>query len=359
MPTAPAEANSPSVSTATAALWLASGIVVSCRIGLSRNIAEFPFLDVCSVDQRIEIESAVRASVRWNNQIKDLTIVDCQQLELMEHQFLAELEAVVGLSGRASSTVAAEPSIGDESLHSCLIINEEDHFRIQVTSRHAELISAWDAANQIDDELEQRLNLAFSPRWGFLTACPSNVGTGLRASVVVHVPALMVSGGIHELQRRLARSNVVGREVFGDPAGGDFYRFSNQATLGFDETTLVEQVAQIIPQIVAAESEARENWLTTDRAGLQREVQSSLERLRALDLTDTTDQNRFELTRLLSRVRLGLQLELLPTTQTESIVCKFELIQSRERLLTAIAQEDYGAASRFRDRIKFLSGESV
>ena len=249
--------------------------------------------------------------------------------------------------------------MGVESLNRSLILNDEDHFRIQVSSHCGDLRRVWEAADQLDDVLEGRLNLAFSTRWGYLTACPSNVGTGLRASVMVHVPALNVSGGIHDQLRRLARSNVVGREVFGDPAGGDFYRFSNHATLGLDEAAVVSQIMQVIPQIIAAESAARESWLVTDRVGLQREVQRALNSLGELDLADASDQNRFELTRLLSRVRLGLQLGLLDQNHTEAIAGKFEMIQLRERLLTAVTLEDYGAASWLRDRIKFLSGESA
>jgi protein arginine kinase len=359
---------------------LASGIVVGCRVRLVRNIAEFPFLEVCSSEQRAEIETAVRASLRHHDWLNELTVLDSQLLEMMEHQFLAELHAVVGLTDleerslqssdskpQKQSAAQSSDAESDETIREpipelkgeiSLLLNDEDHLRLQVTQQGSDLWNAWRVANQLDDLIEEKLNFAFSPQLGYLTACPANVGTGLRVSVVLHLPALVMSGEFNDWQRKLARSNVMGRELFGDPAGGDFYRFSNQATLGWGEAKLVQRFADVIPQVVAAERKARDRWLQRDRDGLRVEIEGALNALLATDLEDTTDANRFEMTRLLSQIRLGLETGLLSQAQTARIAGMFELIQLQQKLSVAVAAEDFQRASRVRDRINFLEGDS-
>lgn len=381
-------------------LLLACDIAVSCRVRLARNIVDFPFVDVCSDDQRSEISRTVRASIGHNDRLCQLTVVDAEHLEILEEQFLAELELVIGLGSAGQITlpdsiheavdvsgndarnestpaVAAADDDQDDQAYdaeekrvdcssitsagssSRLFLNLEDHLRLQITQAGMDLKSAWSMADQLDDLIEQRLSFAFSPRWGYLTACPANVGTGMRASVVLHLPALNHSGEIAEVLRGLARSNIVGRELFGDPQTGDFYRFSNQATLGLTESDLITQIVTAIPAIVAAERAARKQWLESNGAELKRIVDRALLKLKRYDLDDRSDEALFELTRLLSHVRLGLQVGTLSHAQTTPIANRFELIQLQHQLSVAVAAENYTRATWLRDRIQFLTGEAV
>ena len=372
------------------------GIVVCSRVRLVRNIADFPFVNACSDDQRSDIESTVKAGLVSNERLSNLTLVDSDQLEMLERQFLVNLEAIeinqqLSSSDQATasestasesdasesdaSNDAQEDAKSDESqtpqqvateasasrliVDSSLMVNEEDHLRIQVTHEGLDLQSAWSEATELDDLIESQLNYAFSPRWGYLTACPANVGTGMRVSVVLHLPALVITESIDAVLRGLSRIDVAGRELFGDLSGGDFFRISNQVTLGQNESDLIDQVGGAVPMIVQAEREARELLLEENREGLRRQVSLAMVELLKIDLDDLSEENRMETTRLLSRVRMGIGMGLLPHEDAEKVAGKFELVQLRQSLSLAIEGEDYQRASRLRDRIQILEGGSA
>ena len=214
--------------------------------------------------------------------------------------------------------------------------------------------NAWSLASQIDDLIEQQLNFAFSPQWGYLTACPANVGTGLRVSVVLHLPALVMTGTIDSVLRCLNRGNVCVRELVGDMAGSDFFRVGNLATLGYDEEGLIREVSQIIPAVVQAEEEARQGLLSENRKEIETEIRFALEQLLKLDWDDDSEKVRSEITRLMSRVRMGIGMGLLGSDDADRVCEMLELVQLRYYLDLAVSVEDYRAASRLRDRINVL-----
>ena len=348
-------------------------VVICSRIRLARNIADFPFVSTCSDDQRAEIESTVRAGLTSDDQLNQISFVDSVELDDLERRFLLELQLVSAPSvedtlpeGSIESTLpdsseSSESSIPESAVKTLaaiekasLTINEEDHLRITVTRNDLDLVSAWDQINQLDDRIEQQLHYAFSPRWGYLTACPANVGTGMRVSVLVHLPALAKTGQIDQVFRSLQRINVVARGVFGDNAMGDFFRISNQATLGVLETDLIEQVAGVIPALVKYEQQAREFLLIENREGLRREVSLALERICKSDLDDDSEDNREQIMTLLSTVRMGVGMGLLAQPDANRVNRLFGLVQLRHRLLAAVAREDYRKASKLRDQIERL-----
>jgi protein arginine kinase len=382
---------------------LACGIIVSSRIRLARNISDFPFLTACSENQLTEIESTVRAGLDRSDQLSDVIVVDAEQLEQLERRFLLQLHSATGQSstdtGQGPTEITARQALdknstaaeaADSSLRPdvvrpdvvcadavrpdavcadavrpdhgyqssidgvSLTLNDEDHLRIQVTRTGLDLENAWSQASRLDDLIEQQLNFAFSPRWGYLTACPANVGTGLRASVVLHLPALVSTGSIDSVLRCLNRANVSGRELFGEMAGSDFFRIGNQATLGHDEMELVRQVVQMIPTVVQAENEARLSLLAGNREEIESEVRFALQELLQLDWEDESEQVRSEITRLMSRVRMGISMELLGAEDVDRVREMLELVQLRHHLVVAVSVEDYRAASELRDRINLL-----
>ena len=346
-------------------------VVISSRIRLARNIADFPFVNICSDDQRSRIETTVREGLVDDELLSQLSYVDSIELEALERQFLLDLQIInkpdvdselsgasdkrqvpTGVaSGTAVKVGQAQTSPFDDL---CVTINEEDHLRLTVTRNDFDLTTAWEQISQLDDQIEQHINYAFSPRWGYLTACPANVGTGMRISVLVHLPALVIAGQTEMVFRSVQRANVVARGMLGDRAVGDFFRISNQSTLGCSEAELIEQVASVIPALVKYETEARDFLLGQNREGVRRRVMEALKGLCLCDLDDNSSQNNEEIMSLLSQVRMGLSMGLLGQEEANKVKRLFSLVHLRHRLFAAITREDYSEASLLRDQIKQL-----
>ena len=140
------------------------------------------------------------------------------------------------------------------------MINEEDHLRIQVMHSGLDLQSAWEQINRIDDLIEEQVTFAFNDKLGYLTACPTNVGTGMRVSVMLHLPALVITRQIDKVFRSLQKISLAVRGLYGEgsQAMGDFYQISNQITLGKSELDLVKQVGDVVPVIIDYERQARD-----------------------------------------------------------------------------------------------------
>ena len=149
------------------------------------------------------------------------------------------------------------------------MVNEEDHLRLQVMRSGFALDEAWQDIDKVDDLLEQRVSYAFSEEFGYLTACPTNVGTGMRASVMLHLPALVLTKQIEKVFRALQKINLAVRGLYGEGsrASGDFYQISNQVTLGKSETTILSEIREVIPQIITYERQARNTLRQGDQAG--------------------------------------------------------------------------------------------
>jgi protein arginine kinase len=345
-------------------------IVISSRIRLARNIADFPFISTCSDDQRLEIETVVLKGIANDQVLSDLTLLDSFELNALERQFLMDLQLVspplqetterATSSSETNDVVSAEANVSAiarelpwEELAS-YSINEEDHLRITVNRSDLNLQAAWQQINALDDRVESQLTYAFSQQLGYLTACPANVGTGMRVSVLMHLPALVMTGQVEKVMRSLQRLNVVARGEFGDSAVGDFFRVSNQATLGLDEDSLVAQVTAIVPRLIKYEREARRFLVEQNREGLRRDVADSLEKLCRLDLEDEDGESHEHIMQCLSKIRMGVGMGLLEQADADRVNRLFALVQLRDQLVVAIAREDYREASELRDRIATL-----
>ncbi len=345
-------------------------IVISSRIRLARNIADFPFISTCSDDQRLEIESVVLKGIANDQVLSDLTLLDSFELNALERQFLMDLQLVSSPLRETTERVAGASESGEvvaagadvpavthelpwEELAS-YSINEDDHLRITVNRSDLNLQAAWKQISALDDRVENQLTYAFSPQLGYLTACPANVGTGMRVSVLMHLPALVMTGQVEKVMRSLQRLNVVARGEFGDSAVGDFFRVSNQATLGVDEDSLIEQVTTVVPRLIKYEREARRFLIEQNREGLRRDVADSLEKLCRLDLEDEDSESHERIMQCLSKIRMGVGMGLLEQADADRVNRLFALVQLRDQLVVAIAREDYLEASELRDRIATL-----
>ncbi len=280
-------------------------IVISSRVRLARNLADFPFINRATPQDLARIEKILHERVDRIATENELLYVELSKLEKVDRQLLVERhlisrELAEGQNSRAAAIDSREKF--------SLMINEEDHLRIQVMQSGLELNSVWEQINRIDDLIEERVPYAFHERLGYLTACPTNVGTGLRVSVMLHLPALVITRQIDKVFRSLQKVSLAVRGLYGEgsQAMGDFYQISNQITLGRTEADLIRQVSDIVPVIIDYERQAREFLVKESNENLHDRVSRAYGILRTAQTISSE-----ETMHLLSSVRMGVNLGLI------------------------------------------------
>jgi len=282
-----------------------SDIVISSRIRLARNLADFPFVRQCDAKDRAAIQKTLCEAVEEEKELLDVSYVDVDALPTVDRQFLVERQLISRelADGEGPRGVAI-----NEGEKFSLMINEEDHLRIQVMNSGLDLDSAWEQINRIDDLLEERVTYAFHDTLGYLTACPTNVGTGMRVSVMLHLPALVITRQIEKVFRSLQKISLAVRGLYGEgsQAMGDFYQISNQITLGRSEKDLISQVAEVVPAMIDYERKAREFLVTESQKDLHDRVSRAYGTLCSAQTISSE-----ETMMLLSSVRMGVNLGLI------------------------------------------------
>ncbi|MDD5236864.1 MAG: protein arginine kinase, partial [Candidatus Omnitrophica bacterium] len=184
-----------------------------------------------------------------------------------------------------------------------IMVNEEDHLRMQIMQSGLNLFEAWNIMSKIDDQLSDTLTFAFSQNWGYLTACPTNTGTGMRGSVMLHLPALVATRQINRVLQAVAKLSFTTRGLYGEgtQASGNFFQISNQISLGHSEEMIIENINGLIRQIIDQETQSRNALLTNNRAFLEDKVWRSYGTLENAYII-----NSEETIELLSMVRLGV-----------------------------------------------------
>jgi protein arginine kinase len=286
-------------------------VVLSSRVRLARNIAGCTFaakatwrertltLEMC---RHALMNAGLADRVRWVD-IHRATAQD--RVLLVERHLISKPHA----KGRAIEDHAAaeEPravvyGVPDERLS--VMVNEEDHLRIQAIRTGLDLSTAWQDADHADDKIEAAIDYAFSGRLGYLTGCPTNVGTGVRMSVMLHLPALRIAGEIEKVRRACADMNLAVRGFYGEgsEALGDLYQVSNQTTLGVREASVLEDLqSRIVPKIVEYERIARRELMTKRRLAIEDQVHRAYGLLTHARLLTTE-----ETMQALSVLRLGI-----------------------------------------------------
>src|SRR5437773_2786288 len=280
-----------------------SEVVISSRIRLARNIAGYPFLARCSRAQRTTLEHKIRDTILGANIAPQTLYVDLENAPDTDRQLLVERHLIS--KPHAAAEGARGVAIGENETIS-IMINEEDHLRIQVLRSGLQLEEAWDQINKIDDALEAKLDYCFHPRFGYLTACPTNVGTGIRVSVMLHLPALKLTGEIEKVFRAAKEMRLAVRGLYGEgtEATGDFYQISNQTTLGKSEDDIISDFKHlVIPKIIEYEHHARRTLLNDRTVALDDKVCRALGILRSARLLASE-----ETLILLSHLRMGVNL---------------------------------------------------
>ena len=282
-----------------------SDIVISSRIRLARNLAAFPFSNRASAYQKAEIEGVLRDRIGKLDFDPPLEYLNVPNLTPLDRQFLVERQLISRelASAEGPRGVALVPR---ETVS--LMVNEEDHVRLQVMRSGFSLDEAWQDIDRVDDMLEQRVSYAFSDEFGYLTACPTNVGTGMRGSVMLHLPALDWTKQIEKVFRALQKINLAVRGLYGEGsrASGHFYQISNQVTLGKTEAKILEEIRDVVPQIITYERQARAALMRESRQPLQDRISRAKGTL--CSATMMTSEETME---LLSSVRLGVNLALI------------------------------------------------
>ncbi len=289
--------------------WLATGgpmsdVVISSRIRLARNLTGFRFLSKATRDDRRQIERTLFEAISASDFGKDTFYVDVDKSDPLDRQLLVERHLISRqhAEGEGNRGVAISAT---ETL--ALMINEEDHLRVQVLRRGLNLDDAWTEMTCVDRALNGLVSFAYHKQFGYLTACPTNVGTGLRVSVMLHLPALKLTNEIEKVFRAAKDMRLAVRGLYGEgtEAVGDFFQISNQTTLGQTEEEILNGFkGQVIPAIVKYEQKARRVLKTDRQIALDDKVWRALgllENARTL----TSEEALF----LLSHLRMGVLLE--------------------------------------------------
>src|SRR2546423_2615419 len=250
-------------------------IVVSTRIRLARNLAAFPFTNRASPHQKAEVEHLLRERILKLSQAPPLQYVHVGGLPALDRQFLVERQLI---SREMANGDGPRGVAFDDRESVSLMVNEEDQLRLQVMRSGLALDEAWQDIDKVDDLIEEKVSYAFSEEFGYLTACPTNVGTGMRASVMLHLPALGLTKQIEKVFRALQKINLVVRGLYGEGsrASGDFYQISNQVTLGKGEKAALDEIREVNQQIIAYERQARNTLMRENRQGMQDRVARAL-----------------------------------------------------------------------------------
>ncbi len=240
-------------------------IILSTRIRLARNLAGHPFPNHSDDEERSEVFETCRKTVEAATGMEGSTSLRMQDLTEMERKILVERHLV----SRELIESHAGAGIVINTDQSCAVmINEEDHLRIQSLLAGFHLDKVWATINALDDAIEETLDYAYSEDLGFLTACPSNVGTGMRASVMMHLPGLVITKNMEKIIRAVNQIGLVVRGWLGEgsDASGSIFQISNQQTLGESEDAILKRLANVLKTIRVQEENARLRLLQTDRS---------------------------------------------------------------------------------------------
>ncbi|MBQ9551428.1 MAG: protein arginine kinase [Clostridia bacterium] len=235
-----------------------SEVVVSTRVRLARNLEEYPFPAKLDTAGKKQVNDLVRDALLGNTE-DDLSFIEMESLSRAQTISLAERHLISPeFTGGAGHALLLSD---DESVS--IMLCEEDHVRIQVMEAGLALDSAYERADKIDNALAARLPLAFDERIGYLTQCPTNLGTAMRASVMLHLPGLGRSGQVAKISATVAKLGLIIRGCYGEGSSpiGDMYQLSNQVTLGISEKTAIDNLKSITQQLVAQELAMRERML--------------------------------------------------------------------------------------------------
>lgn len=279
---------------------------MSSRVRLARNIRDAAFPGWAKKPERVRVMELIRPAIENLPEMKDAFSESMDNLSTLDKQILVERH-LISREHAAKSAGSGLVLNREESL--CVMINEEDHLRMQALRPGLQLKQAWLAIDQADSAVERRLNYAFSSDLGYLTACPTNLGTGIRVSAMLHLPGLVLAEQINHIIQSVNKLGLAVRGLYGEgtEALGNVFQVSNQMTLGETEAAIVQRLDKVLSQIIEHEENARATLLEKKPKTVYNHIGRAYGVLaNAHCITSKETMN------LLSFLRLGIDLGLFP-----------------------------------------------
>ncbi len=281
-------------------------IVISSRVRLARNLCELPFPGWAKKADRISLLEQIKPQVEGLREMDDAFSEYLQDLSALEKQVLVERHLIS--REHAAKGIGSAVVMNHQQTLS-IMINEEDHLRMQAIRCGFQLKNAYKLINRVDTALEESLEFAYSPQLGYLTACPTNVGTGMRASAMLHLPALVLDDEINKVIQAVNKIGLAVRGLYGEgtEAMGNLFQVSNQTTLGEKEEDIINRLSKVIERVIEQEQRARETLLQKKRVTLIDQIGRAYGILNnAYSMTSKEALN------FLSFIRLGVDLGFFP-----------------------------------------------
>lgn len=328
---------------------MSNDVVISTRIRLARNLKDYPFPCKLNSQGREKVIEKVRDAVKKSNSPVASDFSFIRMSELTSSQSVSLVEKRLVSPEFISETDGRALLISKDECFS-IMINEEDHIRLQVITKGLSLEQAYDTADKLDTLLDENLDFAFDEKLGYLTQCPTNLGTGMRASVMIHLPALEKSRAISRIAGNLSKLGLTIRGAHGEGTEpkGALYQLSNQVTLGISEKAAIENLKNITEQLIAQENQARERLCSS--IDIQDAISRSLGILRSA-LVISHD----EALKLLSNVRLGIVSKQITDVSTETI--DKLMLAVEPATLTVSLNKNLSAHDRDIERAKLIRAE--
>ena len=326
-------------------------VVLSSRVRLARNLKGFPFPARTNEQQQAEIiDKCKDAVISGNSDLgSPVRFIDFSVMEDYEKQAIAERHLISPQMMDAS--IRRGILLSDDNKLS-ILLNEEDHIRIQSMEAGFDLDACFEQANKVDDLIEKTLEYAFDEQIGYLTCCPTNAGTGMRASVMVHLPALSMSGTVNRVIDSLAQLGMTVRGIFGEgsKATGNIYQISNQLTLGATEEDILDKFKQIIGEVIEKEREMREHLYKAEKFKLEDRLMRSYGTLKYAIIMSSS-----EAMKRLSEVRFGVELGIIKDISLENLnEITYEILPAniiKNYNITDTAERDLKRAEIIRERM--------
>ena len=329
-------------------------IVMSSRVRLARNVRDAAFPGWAKKPERVKILEMIRPAVESLPEMKGAFSEAMDNLGALDKQILVERH-LISREHAAKSTGSGLVLNREESF--CVMINEEDHLRMQALRPGLQLRQAWGAIDHLDSELEKKLDYAFDNELGYLTACPTNLGTGIRVSAMLHLPGLVLGEQINPIIQSVNKLGLAVRGLYGEgtEALGNVFQVSNQMTLGEAETTIVERLEKVLAQIIEHEENARQTLLEKK----PKVVFNHIGRAYGI-LANAHSISSKETMNLLSLMRLGVDMGLFPGAERSLVDELFILTQPahlQKQFSDKLSAEerDLLRADMVRERLKNVS----
>ena len=327
-----------------------SEIVLSSRVRLARNLDHSPFAHWANKKQEQDVLEKVKKAVSFSPVLKEALFLKLGDLSSIDKQFLIERHLI----SREHAVDADHKAVcitPNENVS--IMVNEEDHLRIQILQSGFNLMEVWKVADKLDDTLAEHLTYAFSQEWGYLTCCPTNTGTGMRASVMLHLPALVMTKQIDKVIHMITKLHLTARGFYGEgtQASGNLFQVSNQGTLGHTEVEIIDNIERVIRQIIEYEQNARKSLMTQEKSELKDRIFRAYGTLRnayIITSNETID--------LISMVRLGVDMGLVKDLSRELLNELFILtqpahLQKLEGKTLSASQRDLKRATIIRGKL--------